>query len=357
MKRLCSHCEKAFANILVGREDKYLCRCCFYEYFEDTVHQTIVEECLLQPGERVAIGASGGKDSTVLAYVLKILNERYCYNWDLWLLSVDEGIHGYRDDSLRTVEQNRDDYKLPLYIVSYSELYDWTMDQVVSQIGRKSNCTFCGVFRRQALDRGAEKIQANVLTTGHNADDIAETVLLNLLRGDHARFSRSVMEENGSYRTTDESVFNKIRRVKPLKQVYEKEILMYAYFKKLKYFATECIYAPFAYRGHAREYLKSLERMRPHSISDILYSLSCISLNKEESKTRVAQQCIRCGSISSQTICKACQFKTSLDRGQGVLAVKRSGMSLSKQTTQCCSESAERVSQYEADSNDAASSS
>lgn len=270
------------------------------------------------------------QDSTVLAYVLKLLNERHHYNWDLWLLSIDEGIHGYRDDSLKTVEQNRDDYNLPLYVLSYSELYNWTMDQVVSQIGKKSNCTFCGVFRRQALDKGAEKIQASVLATGHNADDVAETVLLNLLRGDHARLSRNIMEENGSsfvMNNEGTSVSQSIRRVKPLKRMYEKEIVMYAYFKRLKYFATECIYAPFAYRGHAREYLKSLERIRPHSISDIMYSLSCISWHMEESKAkRDVQQCILCKSISSQTICKACQLKSSLDRGQGALAVKRSGM-------------------------------
>lgn len=41
-------------------------------------------------------------------------------------------------------------------------------------------------------------------------------------------------------------------RVKPFKYAYEKEIVLYAYFKKLDYFATECVYAPDAYRGHAR---------------------------------------------------------------------------------------------------------
>jgi len=41
---------------------------------------------------------------------------------------------------------------------------------------------------------------------------------------------------------------------------------MYAYFKKLDYFSTECIYAPNAYRGHARSYLKDLEAIRPSSI-------------------------------------------------------------------------------------------
>ena len=53
------------------------------------------------------------------------------------------------------------------------------MDSIVSQVGRKNNCTFCGVFRRQALDRGAAMLNVDHIVTGHNADDIAETVLMN----------------------------------------------------------------------------------------------------------------------------------------------------------------------------------
>jgi hypothetical protein len=49
----------------------------------------------------------GGKDSTVLAHVMTTLNERYKYGLDLFLLSIDEGITGYRDDSLETVKRNQ----------------------------------------------------------------------------------------------------------------------------------------------------------------------------------------------------------------------------------------------------------
>ena len=83
---------------------------------------------LFKKGERVAVGASGGKDSTVLAYILNLLNKKYNYGLDLVLLSVDEGITGYRDDSLATVQNNKVSYGLPLLIVSYTDLYGWTMD-------------------------------------------------------------------------------------------------------------------------------------------------------------------------------------------------------------------------------------
>ncbi len=86
---------------------------------------------------------------------MKTLNERYSYGLDLFLLSIDEGITGYRDDSLETVKRNQQQYQLPLKVLGYGELYGWTMDEIVRSVGRKNNCTFCGVFRRQALDRGA----------------------------------------------------------------------------------------------------------------------------------------------------------------------------------------------------------
>jgi cytoplasmic tRNA 2-thiolation protein 1 len=120
------------------------------------------------------------------------------------------------------------------------------------------------VFRRHALDWGAAILNVDYLATGHNADDIAETVLMNILRGDLARLSRctSIITDSG----------DGIPRVKPLKYTYEKEIVMYAYFRKLVYFSTECVFAPNAYRGHARMLLKDLEKVDPAVIMNIIQS-------------------------------------------------------------------------------------
>jgi len=263
---------------------------------------------LFKRGERVAIGASGGKDSTVLAYVLKLLNERYDYGLDLFLLSIDEGIQGYRDDSLETVKRNQQQYDLPLKILSYAELYDWTMDDVVRVTGLKGNCTFCGVFRRQALDRGAEIVKADKVVTGHNADDVAETVLLNLLRGDIPRLQRCTSITTGAE--------GSMPRCKPFKYVYEKEIVMYAHFKKLDYFSTECIYSPNAYRGFARDFLKKLEVHDPGTILDIIHSGESFEFDSEM-KMPVQGVCERCGYISSQPVCKACQMLDELAQRRG----------------------------------------
>jgi cytoplasmic tRNA 2-thiolation protein 1 len=56
--------------------------------------------------------------------------------------------------------------------------------------------------------------------------------------------------------------------------IYEKEIVLYAHFKKLDYFSTECTYAPNAYRGYTRNLVKHLEASNSQTILQILYSMS-----------------------------------------------------------------------------------
>lgn len=318
--RACSGCGAARAAVKRPKTGRAVCRPCFFAQFEDEVAATIAREQLFARGDVVALGASGGKDSTVLAYVMRLLNDRHDYGLDLRLLSVDEGIAGYRDDSLATVRRNETQYGIPLTIVSYKTLYGWTMDEIVSEIGATSNCTFCGVFRRQALDRGAVHIGATRVATGHNADDIAETVLLNLLRADFPRLSRCADAVTGRA--------SPLPRVKPLKYAYEKEIVMYAYFKKLDYFATECVYAPHAYRGRARELVKALEARRPSAIVDIVRAAEAMRFpaaarDAPPDTGQEERRCVRCGFITSQELCKACVFTDALNNGSARHVNKR----------------------------------
>ncbi|GAA6038298.1 hypothetical protein JCM8097_003931 [Rhodosporidiobolus ruineniae] len=388
----CALCPPSSPNRAIIRRPKNaqpVCKDCFFEVFETEVHHTIMgygqaellggakgkKKELFRRGERVAIGASGGKDSTVLAYIMTLLNERYDYGLDLCLLSIDEGISGYRDASLDTVKRNAEQYRLPLKILSYEELYQgWTMDKVVSSVGKKGNCTYCGVFRRQALDRGAHTLEVDHIVTGHNADDVAETVLMNVLRGDFARLQRCTAittggdpednnplpdlpdeDDEGERGGVENMLPRTIKRSKPFKYAYEKEIVMYAYFKKLDYHSTECIYAPTAYRGYARALVKDLEAVRPSAIVDLIYSGESMASSAHLRGPRaggdpdphavvhkkgytvptgrgrggaggckgaggggggpVQQACQRCGHLSSQPLCQACMLLEGLNKG------------------------------------------
>ncbi|QDZ20718.1 cytoplasmic tRNA 2-thiolation protein [Chloropicon primus] len=314
----CAYCRTNRAMLKRPKTKENVCKECFYEAFEEEIHQTIMKEKLFNRGDRVAIGASGGKDSTVLIHVLKTLNERYDYGLELFLLSVDEGIRGYRDDSLETVARNEQQYGIPLEVVSYKDLYGYSMDDIVAKVGLKNNCTFCGVFRRQALDRGAVLLNANKIVTGHNADDIAETVFLNVLRGDFPRLTRCTNSITG-----EDSA---LPRCKPFKYTYEKEIVMYAFHKKLDYFATECTYSPQAYRGVAREFIKDVEIIEPVCILNTIISGDEMKLGANSSSGRPLQvqgECAKCGYMTSQRICKACVLLEGLDKGDARYGVSR----------------------------------
>lgn len=123
--------------------------------------------------------------------------------------------------------------------------------------------------------------------------------LLTVMRGDIARLGRCTL-----ICTQGEDT---IRRSKPFKYAYEKEIVMYAptlppwllliylhlryaYFKKLDYFSTECIYSPDAYRGHARVFLKDLEAARPSAIIDIIHSGEAFEIKEEVKRGQKVQR-------------------------------------------------------------------
>ncbi|BFZ60558.1 cytosolic thiouridylase subunit Ctu1 [Saitoella coloradoensis] len=321
VRKPCALCSTRRPILVRPKTAQRLCKECFYHVFETEIHHTITSNKLFSRGDKVAIGASGGKDSTVLAHIMKTLNERYDYGLDLYLLSVDEGIKGYRDDSLETVKRNETQYAIPLTIVSYESLYrGWTMDRIVSVQGTaKNSCTYCGVFRRQALDRGAAQLSIAHIVTGHNADDMAETVLMNLLRGDVARLGRCT-----EIVTKGEDGDDGIRRSKPFKYAYEKEIVMYAHFKKLDYFSTECTYSPDAFRGTARALIKDLEAVRPSAILDIIHSGEAFHLDEKTQKALPKQgTCERCGYMTSGDVCKACVLLEGLEKGMPRLGIAR----------------------------------
>ncbi|KAF0990806.1 hypothetical protein HZS_3552 [Henneguya salminicola] len=121
-------------------------------------------------------------------------------------------------------------------------------------------------------------------------------------------------------------------RCKPLIHCYQKEIVLYAKYTKLDYFATECIYSSFAYRFYrnvkhresARTFIKDLESVNPLSILSkpiTFYMFDIVKAAEQfESVSSVKKQilysCEKCGFDTSQKICQACVLVETLQLQQ-----------------------------------------
>ncbi|XP_062490110.1 cytoplasmic tRNA 2-thiolation protein 1 [Pezoporus occidentalis] len=144
---------------------------------------------------------------------------------------------------------------------------------------------------------------------GHNADDIAETLLMNFLRGDVARLRRTASE-------------GAVPRCKPLRHACEKEIVLYAHFRRLRYVSTECAYAARAFRGHARALLKGLEAARAAAVPALGHSGRSLPVaGGARAPRRPLCACARCGFASSQALCKACVLQGALQSGRPKVAL------------------------------------
>ncbi|KAK2952158.1 putative Cytoplasmic tRNA 2-thiolation protein 1 [Blattamonas nauphoetae] len=337
----CAVCGTGRVILKRMKNQEPVCKECFLRCFEDEVYEAIVQSNLFKKKEIVAIGASGGKDSTCLIHVLHTINQRYQMELDLRLVAVDEGIAGYRNHSLNCVEENAKIYGLPLTIISFKELFGYTMDEINAVVGeKKSKCTHCGVFRRKALDIGCEKIGAEIIALGHNADDIAETVLMNLFRGDVGRLERTCEIRSGSDITPDlltklqeemkshpamveyvdqrQYPFGLTPKVKPFKYAYQREIVLYVHYLQLKYFSVECTYAPVSFRGYARQFLLKSQAIDSSIIMNIVHSGERMKLmpqfaNRAGDKS-IMKLCTRCGFVSSQHLCQSCLLLDQLIR-------------------------------------------
>lgn len=177
------------------------------------------------------------------------------------------------------------------------------MDDIVKIIGKQHNCTYCGVLRRQALNIACQKLNITKLLTGHNCDDIMETFLMNLLRGDsrHIPQTTKIITQSSTL----------VPRIKPFKYTYEKDIVLYAHYENVDYFSTECTYSPFAFRGYARSYVKELERQDSSSlICFVLTAHAFVDLIEEPTvvTSKEYKKCENCGQSSSNDLCQVCKL-------------------------------------------------
>jgi len=130
----CTKCQKAESIYLRAHSGEYLCKKCFLRSIESKAAKTISKYSMLEYGDKVAVGVSGGKDSLSLLYVLKVLFDQHPNNDnELVAVTIDEGIKGYRDESLQIVKDFCAQLNIESKVLSYQSLFGIDMDRAVIQ--------------------------------------------------------------------------------------------------------------------------------------------------------------------------------------------------------------------------------
>ncbi len=261
---------------------------------------------MLEFDDKIAIAVSGGKDSVSLLHILSKIERKYTQA-ELFAVTVDEGISGYRDEALEIAAENCEKLGIEHSVVSFKELFGYTFDQMVRRLRRKAAerrtpCAYCGVLRRKALNIAARRLNVDKLATAHTLDDETQTILLNIFHGDVLRIA---IEKP----VTDDVHPKLVRRVKPFCNIPERETSLYAYVKGIRFQSSLCPYASEALRNDARMMLNMLDEKHPGIKFTIFSSIERIRPALEEMASKEGlRECNECGEPTTDEICRTCQM-------------------------------------------------
>ena len=277
----------------------HLCAEHFMRYVDRRVKREIRKQIDVERGDKIAVAVSGGKDSMV---ALKMLSSVFngVNGVEVHAITIDEGIDGYRPPSVDIVRRFCEQNDVVFHLRSFSEL-GVTMDAIAPVSGSSSPCTYCGVFRRMLMNEEARNIGARYLATGHNLDDAAQSIMMNFVRGDVERLARMAPHKHVQP--------GLIPRFMPLREIPEKETLLYALVSGMEFWDGVCPYWEAALRNQYRSIVDDLEDRSPGARFGILSSFDQIRpmlwSNMPQSNLH---PCPRCGEPAVGDSCKSCQL-------------------------------------------------
>lgn len=298
---LCSKCSKKPSIYHRPYSGERLCAECFRKSIREKVKRTISRYNMFEHDSRIAIGVSGGKDSLSLLNILADVEEDYPQA-ELIAVSIDEGISGYRDEAIAIAMEASRRLSVEHHVLSFQDIFTMTMDGIASKPRELSPCSYCGVLRRRALNEAARRVCADRLATAHNLDDMAQTTLLNVLRGDLNRLS--TMHPMGA------ELHGFVRRVKPYCEVPERESTLYAYIEGFRFQELPCPYASGAMRNDIRGFLNRMEVKHPGT-KFIVYN-TALKLSPNVSEISATNRCKICGEPTKGENCRVCQMMGEL---------------------------------------------
>ncbi len=313
-ERICQYCTRP-AVYYRRISNEFVCAQHFIETIEHKIRRTVRKYMLFSPDEKVVVGVSGGKDSITVLYNVMQIQKQNPYAIPVEAILIDEGIQGYREESIRITRKLCTEWEIPLHIVRFDAEFGKQIDDLIPRLKKEkfNPCNICGTVRRHLLNEWAVKLKADKLVIGHNLDDQAETFLQNILRNDIKQ-----MQQHPPSRNPEDPLGYFIPRVKPLMNIPENEIMLYCYYKGFPIQSIPCPHVQDFYilRRQVQKFLNDLEYHSPEikynllilneRLIEIISHFSLISDSEVSAK-----KCIICGGMAGEKreLCLYCEFK------------------------------------------------
>lgn len=271
------------------------CSKCFTDSITQKTAKTISKYQMIKNNDLVAVAVSGGKDSLVLLDILHQMSKSH--NFRIHVITIDEGIPGYRNEALEIVRDFCGKLDVKLGIFAYKDLFDLTLDEALQrrEDEKTSSCSICGTLRRRAMDIAAKEIQADVIATAHNLDDNLQTCLINMLSGDVTKIGWMDPQQTGTP-----------RKIKPFSEIYESEIVFYAFTNQIPFQTEPCPHMSEGIRTEIREFLNSLERQHAGIKNNLYGSVVKVSSIIKNADVKKKTKCGTCGAECTGEICSVC---------------------------------------------------
>ena len=213
---------------------------------------------LIENGDRILVGVSGGKDSLSLLQLLNERQKRVPIKYELIPVYIDLGFDSDRAGILKDFFEEQG--------LSYHVEFTDIGKRANSSENRENPCFLCSWERRKELFHQAHRLRCNKIALGHHKDDIIETLLLNIF------YSAEI-----STMLPLQSLFKgKITLIRPLSLVEERMTERFAREKGLPYGSSGCPSSGRTKRNEMKELIENLERKNRKVKGNIFRSLSNI---------------------------------------------------------------------------------
>lgn len=273
----------------------------YLKKIENKVQKTIDKYSLLSKEDKILVACSGGKDSTTILHILHKLG----YNVEAF--TIDLLIGQWSEKNLKNIQTYCNKHNIKLHIVNIREELGGSICYLRSQIQEEhnlSNCIICGIFKRWLMNKKARQLKADKLVLGQNLDDVAETVIMNYLKG-NPKLSIGLGPNSG---VVKDKKF--VPRVKPLYFISNKETKKYSQIMNFPVLYKPCPCSTAVFRRKVREQLNQLEKENPHIKKNIVHNFIEMlpTLQKAYKPKGEINYCQECGEPCRNKICKACSL-------------------------------------------------